>query len=170
MFFFFFYAVAGVYLVPMNVPLSERMKSKFWFTVAIVPKTLKYSDTDADAENEKELEVEYHTNLDIIVSKLVDDFEILHKGELLFSGDFQTYFFEDTLTYPLEGTSAYDPISDSFVTIHAHLGVIGGDLLGLAEMLGKVFPKGTCSCHVCANTHADWLNFLEKTKVELVLF
>ena len=62
---------------------------------------------------------------------------------------------------------ALPTLSWTFVLI---FGVIGGDLLGLAEMLGKVFPKGACSCHVCANTHVDWLDFLEKLRLNLLCF
>jgi len=57
----------------MNVPLTERMKSIYWFTVAIVPKTTREVD-------ESSLFTNYTNNLDVIVKKLVHDFEILHKG------------------------------------------------------------------------------------------
>ena len=65
--------IAGVYLIPLNLPQEERFKKENWLTLSIVPKT-------TTSEVPEDLEVNFVTNLACILDKVVKDLNTIYDG------------------------------------------------------------------------------------------
>jgi len=84
--------IAGVYLLPLNIPARSRMQKQFWSTVSVVPKTLQKEEP-----SNQDLEENYTENMMKILHKIVEDFNSVEKGFFFLLLSFHVFSKENLL-------------------------------------------------------------------------